>query len=47
LKKVGPVRAPALGEHSKQILADLGMTDAEIEQLHNDGVVVSTPPPSE
>ena len=47
LKKVGPVRAPALGEHSMQILADLGMTDAQIEQLHNDGVVVSMPPPSE
>lgn len=46
LNKVGPVRAPALGEHSKQILSELGVAEAEIDELLNDGVVVSTPPPS-
>lgn len=31
---------PLLGEHTREVLADvLGLTDAEIEQLHEDGVV--------
>ena len=36
-----PVRpAPALGEHTDEVLADLlGLTDAEIGRLHEDGVV--------
>jgi len=36
-----PVRpAPALGEHTDEVLADLlGLTDAEIGRLHDDGVV--------
>ena len=46
LNKVGPVRAPSLGEHSKQILSELGVAEAEIDELLSDGVVVSTPPPS-
>ena len=46
LNKVGPVRAPSLGEHSKQILSELGMAEAEVDELLSDGVVVSTPPPS-
>ena len=46
LNKVGPVRAPSLGEHSKQILSELGVAESEIDELLNDGVVVTTPPPS-
>ena len=46
LNKVGPVRAPSLGEHSKQILSELGVAEAEVDELLSDGVVVSTPPPS-
>ena len=46
LNKVGPVRAPSLGEHSKQILSELGVAKAEVDELLSDGVVVSTPPPS-
>jgi 2-methylfumaryl-CoA isomerase len=36
-----PVRpAPALGEHTDEVLSDLlGLTDAEIGRLHDDGVV--------
>ncbi len=36
-----PVRpAPALGEHTDEVLSDLlGLTDAEISRLHDDGVV--------
>ena len=40
LPKVGPV-SPAQGEHSRQILGELGMTDKEIETLAKDGAVVS------
>jgi crotonobetainyl-CoA:carnitine CoA-transferase CaiB-like acyl-CoA transferase len=47
LPKVGPVRAPAQGEHSRQILGELGMTDKEIETLVNDGAVGATPCSSE
>lgn len=32
-------RAPAHGEHSSQILRDLGYADAEIERLRKDGVI--------
>ena len=46
LNKVGPVRAPSLGEHSKQILSELGVAEADVDELLSDGVVVSTPPPS-
>jgi formyl-CoA transferase len=30
---------PALGEHSEQILRELGRSDAEIRQLQTDGVI--------
>jgi crotonobetainyl-CoA:carnitine CoA-transferase CaiB-like acyl-CoA transferase len=43
LPKVGPVRAPAQGEHSRQILGELGMTDIEIETLLSDGAVIAPP----
>jgi crotonobetainyl-CoA:carnitine CoA-transferase CaiB-like acyl-CoA transferase len=33
---------PALGEHTDAILAELGYTAAEIEQLHRDGAAVSS-----
>ena len=46
LPKVGPVRAPAQGEHSRQILAELGMTDDQINTLLDNGTVVCTPPPN-
>lgn len=45
LQKTGAKRAPALGEHSKEILAELGMSDAAIDQLLHKGVIVSTPAP--
>ncbi len=35
-----PVRAPLLGEHTNEILGrDLGMSDAEISRLRDDGIV--------
>ena len=46
LPKVGPVRAPAQGEHSRQILAELGMTDDQINTLLDNGTVVCTPAPN-
>lgn len=32
-------RAPELGEHSREVLAELGLSDAEIDQLADDGVI--------
>ena len=46
LPKVGPIRAPAQGEHSRQILGELGMTKQEIETLLSDGAVVAAPSPN-
>ncbi|MDA1075271.1 MAG: CaiB/BaiF CoA-transferase family protein [Proteobacteria bacterium] len=37
--QVGPRRAPGLGEHGAQILAELGYTDKEISDLRNRGVI--------
>jgi crotonobetainyl-CoA:carnitine CoA-transferase CaiB-like acyl-CoA transferase len=37
--QVGPVRAPGLGEHSAEILAELGYDQATIAKLIADGVV--------
>lgn len=40
-----PARAPVLGEHTAQILrADLGLSEDEIRELHERGVVASVPP---
>jgi 2-methylfumaryl-CoA isomerase len=39
---VEPTRAPRLGEHTEEILADtLGLTPAEIGALHDDGIVAA------
>ena len=35
----GPGRAPALGEHTREVLAELGFTSREIEALREAGVV--------
>jgi len=32
-------RAPELGEHSREVLAELGLSDAQIDQLAADGVI--------
>ena len=37
--------APRLGEHTRQILAEHGLPEAEIEALHAAGVVRSPTPP--
>jgi len=34
-------RPPLLGEHSREILHEMGFAESEIEQLHRDGVVAS------
>jgi formyl-CoA transferase len=41
LPKVPPLAAPRLGEHSREILAQLGLDETEIEGLVGDGVVVA------
>jgi crotonobetainyl-CoA:carnitine CoA-transferase CaiB-like acyl-CoA transferase len=38
---VAPVRAPLLGEHNREILTDLGLGVAEIEELERAGVICS------
>ncbi len=45
LDRVPVRRAPLLGEHTDEILADLlGLSDAEIGRLHHGGVVAGPPP---
>ena len=39
LGRVGPKRAPDLGEHTDQVLAELGFDASEIARLRNEGVV--------
>jgi len=40
LGRLAPIRAPLLGEHTDQVLAELlGLSDAEIGRLHDAGVV--------
>jgi 2-methylfumaryl-CoA isomerase len=42
---VPPATAPLLGMHTDQVLADvLGMNDAEIGRLHDDGLVATALP---
>ena len=36
---VAPTRPPLLGEHTDEILNELGFDDAEIESLHKERVV--------
>jgi crotonobetainyl-CoA:carnitine CoA-transferase CaiB-like acyl-CoA transferase len=38
-RKVTPSRAPRLGEHSENVLGDLGYDAAQVAQLAADGVV--------
>ncbi len=38
-EQVGPKRAPGVGEHNEQILAELGYDEAQIDQYKNDGTV--------
>lgn len=35
--------APALGEHTREILAELGLSDTRVEELIDDGVVIAGP----
>jgi len=35
----GPQRIPALGEHTRQVLAQLGLSDQEIDQLEREGAI--------
>ena len=37
--KVGPVCAPALGEHTGEVLADLGYTIEEVNRLRESGII--------
>jgi formyl-CoA transferase len=37
--KVGPTCAPGLGEHTSEVLADLGYTAEEITGLRKGGVI--------
>ncbi len=43
-RKVAPGKAPELGQHGGQILADLGFADHEIETLHASGAVARSAP---
>jgi crotonobetainyl-CoA:carnitine CoA-transferase CaiB-like acyl-CoA transferase len=39
VQKVGPTCAPGLGEHTKEVLADLGYTVEEVAMLRKSGVI--------
>jgi formyl-CoA transferase len=39
VRRVGPKRAPDPGEHSAEILAEMGHSDEKIQQLRADGVI--------
>jgi len=36
---VGPICAPALGEHTNEVLADLGYTVEQVTRLRESGVI--------
>ena len=36
--------APALGEHTREVLLECGLTEDEIGQLEGDGVIRQAPP---
>jgi crotonobetainyl-CoA:carnitine CoA-transferase CaiB-like acyl-CoA transferase len=35
--------APLLGEHNRELLTELGLTDAEIDELEAEGVIGRAP----
>ena len=37
--------APFQGEHNREVLAELGLSDPEIDKLHEAGVMIDTVPP--
>lgn len=39
LERVGPTRAPDVGEHSEQVLRGLGYTDAQIQELRAHDII--------
>jgi crotonobetainyl-CoA:carnitine CoA-transferase CaiB-like acyl-CoA transferase len=39
VEKVGPTCAPGLGEHTDEVLADLGYTVEEVTRLRESGVI--------
>jgi formyl-CoA transferase len=38
-----PTRAPTIGEHSRQVLTEMGLTDAQIDALIAQGIVGQPP----
>ncbi|MGK2853597.1 MAG: CaiB/BaiF CoA transferase family protein [Microbacteriaceae bacterium] len=40
----GVLRVPGLGEHTREVLAETGLTEAAIDQLLTDGSAISGPP---
>ena len=41
--RVHTASAPLLGEHNREVLAELGITDDELERLEADGVIGTAP----
>lgn len=44
-ERVAAARAPRLGEHTDEILAELGLGGNEIGRLHDRGIVAGPTPP--
>jgi len=38
-ERVPALRAPRLGEHTDEILAEIGLSDSEVADLHDRGIV--------